>query len=120
MAKVTKQKKVTEELVITLVGLQYRMDMRERKILKHAVDTEGGIECKFVLEPDNEVDPKAVKVLGVDVDQYRYTNQHLGYVQRPVNEKLFDAISGGVRVLSCFLTWVDAETGEGELTVELA
>ena len=115
-----KPKKTSDELVLTMVGLQYRMKQEARKVLAHVVDSEDGIECKLVPEPTNPVDPKAVKVVGVDVDQYRYTNVHLGYINRPVNEKLFDAIMGGIRVLSCYLTWVDPEQGEGELTVTLA
>lgn len=119
MAKVKKAKRKTVELTLTLVGLRYRMDKQEIEQLKNIVEDEGGISCKFEPEPDNEVDPKAVKVIALDLERRVFTGRHLGYVQRPASESLFKVLKAGATIKICLLDFVDDKDGTGEIQVAL-
>lgn len=108
-----------EEFDLTLVGLKYRLSDHEIQQMEDFIDEEGGIACKLEREPDNDVDPKAVKVITLDPENRVFHNWHIGYVRRPANSALSDLLRRGGVVKMCLLTFVDARKGEGELQVVL-
>jgi hypothetical protein len=114
--KPKKAKPKVAEFTLTVVGLKYRMDKIEMSQLSKLVDDEEGVPCQFQREPDNEVDPKAVKVI-VQSKYVNFSNRFIGYVRRPSNATLSELLRQGAEVKLALLTYVDANDGEGELEV---
>lgn len=108
-----------EKLDLTVVGLKYRLSDRELEQIEDFIDEEGGIAARLEREPENEVDPKAVKVVLLDPKNKVFHNWHIGYIRRPSNSPLSDLLRRGGSVKMCLLTWVDSKSGEGELEVAL-
>lgn len=106
-------KKKFEKFSLTLVGMNYRMGKQERLQLFNMFKAEGEAwVCYLEPEPQNPVDPKAIKVMLSD-------SVHIGYVQRPVNEPLFDLLQKGAIVESCLLVEFDPFEGRGDLKVKI-
>lgn len=101
----------TVNFTLTLVGMTYRMSKPERLQLNNLLESEGELACTLDPEPENPVDPKAVRVFA--------DGGHIGYVARPANEPLFDLLAKGATITFCVLTELDPFAGEGELQVEL-
>lgn len=113
------RKRKPEHFDLTIVGLKYRLSDHEIQQMEDFIDEEGGIACNLEREPENAVDPKAVKVIALDPENRVFHNWHIGYVRRPANSPLSDLLRKGADIKMCMLTFVDAQTGEGELQVAL-
>jgi hypothetical protein len=111
-----KAKPRVAEFTLTAVGFRYRMSKIEMSQLSKLVDDEEGVPCQFKLEPDNQVDPKAVKVV-LKSKYANFQNRFIGYIRRPSNATLFDLLQKGAEVKMALLTFVDVDAGEGEVEV---
>lgn len=104
---------------LSVVGIQYRITPEGRDLIEDIIDQEGKLTCSLELEPENEVDPDAIKVVGLDSKKKRFTGTHLGYIRRPVNRYLAELLEKGARVESAILNFIEPESGEGEIEVRL-
>jgi hypothetical protein len=75
------------EVDVTVVGCKYRLTTEELSQIAELIDVEP-IPCTLEREPENEVDPLAIRVVALDPVNKRFTGRHIGYVQRPTNEPL--------------------------------
>lgn len=111
-----KSDKIVTE-TITVVGFRYRLSSDELKDLQRRIENDGALVCQLELEPENQADPKAIKVVAVDPEDRVFSGRHLGYVARPVNESIFDFLRKGGKISACLLEFVDRAEGYGELEV---
>lgn len=111
------KKKVSRKLSVSVVGLQHRVTMTTRRMMAARISDGGPMEVKLEREPDNHVDPNAIRVI---VTGGPYSKLHIGYVPRRVAEILAPALDKKQAELGmCLLTGVTPEDGEGELLIRL-
>lgn len=113
--KPQKAKPKLKELDLTVVGLSYRLSARDMQQLEDAIEESGAIKCRLELEPENPVDPKAVKVIVLDPERKLFHGWHIGYLRRPANAHIFEELRRGAVVKGALLTWIDPDAGEAEL-----
>ena len=100
----------TVKVMVPVKGLRYRLSDRERSDLRDSANDKG-VVCELELEPENEYDPRAIKVLAI--------GKHIGYVARPVNVPLYRTIKAGLKIKTCKMVEYDKRTDEGRLEVLL-
>lgn len=118
--KIKKARPKRHELRVTVRGMNYRLSPEQLSQLQEITDDDDVIPCTLELEPTNEVDPLAIKVIGLDPERKLFTGQHLGYVGRPSNAALSKVLKRGARITACLLDYVNSEEGEGELALEIS
>lgn len=72
---------------IDVVGGSFRLKKLTRRMLADRVG-QSPVRCYFELEPDNKVDPFAVKVM---LNEF-IPEANIGYVKRPENKPLFQLL----------------------------
>lgn len=119
MAKKPKKASPNHDLELSVVGLRYRLDPEELLRLEKIIDKDGSIPCILEREPDNEVDPLAVKVVLIDPQHKLFNRRHIGYLQRPANETISKVLRRGAQVRLCVLSFVDPKQAIGEIELVL-
>lgn len=110
-AKGKKGKKVTKEIKLSLVGLQYRVPASTRKFLVNHVP----FRIKAVREPDNHQDPNAISIV-VDDKGVPYNGMKLGYLRRQVAAVWASEIDASrLEVVKGYVAEIDAGEGIGEM-----
>ncbi len=106
-------------LAMTVRGMRYRLDDNLISQISARIEDEGSVLCVLEPEPENEVDPNAIKVIGLDPEHDIFTGLHIAYLGRPGNGSLAKLLRAGGRVKSARLISVDMETGDGELDLQI-
>jgi hypothetical protein len=117
MAKKAKPKIVS--LTLTARGFYHHMSDKEILQMDQIIEEDGSLPCRLEREPDNEVDPNAVKIIALDPKNKLFTNVHIAYVGRPANKPLVQLLKRGATIKLCLLVYIDLECGEGDLEVKL-
>ena len=100
------------EFNLPLVGASFRVKRLTRRMISDSLEEEA-IGCSLELEPDNEWDDKAVKVILTDY----LPDLHIGYIGRPANKALFDLIVESDLRMNCLITSFDYENGTGNVRI---
>jgi len=112
------RKKVPRTLEFDMVGMQHRLTMSTRRMLRGHV-AEAPVICMLEREPGNPADENALMVKVHDVDS-PYDKMHIGYVPRKVAAEMSPRIdSGEIVVTVAYLVDVMPEDGEGGLQVRI-
>ena len=111
------RKKVPKTMFVTVVGMQHRLTMSTRRMLKSHVE-EAPLTCKIEREPLNPADRNALMVV-VNEKGSPYDGMHIGYVPRGIAEEYGPLVDKGEIVFGhAYLSSLDMDYGEGELTIK--
>ena len=112
------RKKVPRKIEITCVGMQHRVTMSTRRMLRAHVE-EAPLTVSLVRERDNFMDKNAIMVVVADKDS-PYDGMHVGYVPRGIAAEWARKIDRKeILITSAMLLSVDPDDGEGELHIKL-
>lgn len=101
----------------TVVGMQYRVSMSARRMIRSWVTEHGTMDVYLAREPDNPKDENAIKVVAREKP---YRGIHLGYVPRAVSEIYATALDNlKVRIIDSYITAVQPEEGTATLHLEV-
>jgi hypothetical protein len=102
-------------LSVTCVGMQHRLTMSTRRMLKSHIEKNGPIEVLLIREHDNIHDENAIKV---QIRKGPYKGMHVGYLTRSVAALYAPALDEmKVRVRESTMTDVSPDTGEAGLHI---
>jgi hypothetical protein len=104
------------EIDLSVKGMRYRVSTSTRRMIAAFMKSDF-LECALMREPDNRVDPNAIKV---EISKEPYKGMQIGYIDKEVAATLAPLLdSKAVRVDSIVLTELDAQEATATIHVAL-
>jgi hypothetical protein len=115
------RKRQSRDIYLSVVGTDHRVSISTRQMMREHLP----MPVKLEREPDNPVDPRAIKVVIADGPtakgvQNPYKGLHIGYLRRAIATVYAPLLDRGeIKVASATLVDLEPRGSEGEVRVRL-